>query len=72
MRTPLRRRLAPAILALGIAGGCIGASASTALAVSLKNIHIGASCSKSQLNKTVKIGGTTVTCKEVTLYEWKK
>jgi hypothetical protein len=72
MRSTVARRFGPTILALGIAASCIGFNASTALALSLKNLHIGASCSKSQVNKTVKIGSTNLTCKEVTLYEWQK
>jgi len=76
MNTPVRQRLAPAMLALGIAAGSIGLVAGTASASSSsskgKHEHSGSTCTKSELNQTIKVGSTTLTCKQITLYEWQK
>lgn len=71
MKKPVSNRWAPAILALGIASGSICLTAGTAFASSSKH-KVGSTCTKSELNETVKAGKTTLTCKEITLYEWQK
>jgi hypothetical protein len=71
MKKPAAKRLAPAILALGIASGSICVTAGTAFASSSKH-KVGSTCTKSEVNETVKAGKTTLTCKEITLYEWQK
>ena len=71
MKKPVAKRLVPAILALGIASGSLCLTAGTAFASSSKH-KIGSTCTKSEVNETVKAGKTTLTCKEITLYEWQK
>jgi hypothetical protein len=71
MKKATAKRLAPAILALGVASGSIGLTAGTAFASSTKH-KVGSTCTKSEVNETVKVGKTTLTCKQITLYEWQK
>ncbi len=71
MKKPVAKRLAPAILALGIASGSLCLTVGTALASSTKH-KIGSTCTKSEVNETVKVGQTKLTCKEIVLYEWRK
>jgi hypothetical protein len=75
MTRPITKRLAPAILAIGIAGGSLCLTAGHAFASSTKGSgshKIGSTCTKSEVNETVKVNKTTLTCKEVIRYEWQK
>ena len=73
MRTSTAKRLAPAILALGIAVSSVGLTTGTAFASSsTKHVKNGSTCTKSEVNETVTVGKTKLTCKEITLYEWQK
>ena len=72
MRTLATRRWVPAILATGIAVGSLGLTAGTAFASSsTKHVKSGSTCTKSEVNQTITVGKTKLTCKEITLYEWK-
>ncbi len=75
MKIPMAKRVAPAILALGVAVGGLGLSAGTAFASSSKStaVKVGASCSKADKGKTEKVGKTEVVCKDVKgKYKWEK
>ncbi len=74
MKFPVAKRLAPAILALCIAGGGISATAGTAFASSkAPAVKAGAACTEKQLNKTSKAGKEVLVCKKVgKKYEWEK
>lgn len=69
--------LAPAIVVLGVAGGSLGiaagpASASTTTTTAPVALKTGSTCTKSERNKTIKIGSTTLVCKQITVYRWQK
>ena len=77
------KRLAPAVLALGVAAGSLGLTAGTAFASThsaAKTAHattatakLGGTCTKSELNKTSKVGKTTLVCKKSgKSYKWAK
>jgi hypothetical protein len=77
----IRKRVAPAILALCIAGGSLGVTAGPAFASSHKSSHstavkVGAACNKNQSGKTVKVKNETLVCKETNKskkqYQWEK
>jgi hypothetical protein len=76
MKIPMAKRLAPAILALGVAAGGLGLSAGTAFAST--HLHsdaakAGAACTKKDVNKTTKEGSTVLVCKKVDgKYKWEK
>jgi hypothetical protein len=77
MKNSIAKRVAPAILALCIAGGSIAAAAGPAFASSSKShstaVKVGASCSKADVGKTVKAGKETLVCKkEGSSYKWEK
>jgi hypothetical protein len=74
MKIPMAKRVAPAILALGVAVGGLGLSAGTSFASTSKDaVKVGASCSKADKGKTEKAGKTEVVCKEVKgKYKWEK
>lgn len=76
MKIPMAQRVAPAILALGVAVGGLGLSAGTAFASTSSSktaVKVGASCSKSDKGKTEKVGKTEVVCKDVNgKYKWEK
>lgn len=72
MKFSITRRLAPAVLALGIAASGVGLTAGTAFASS-STMKAGASCSKSEKGKTEKVGKTELVCKDVKgKYKWEK
>ena len=67
------KRLAPAVLALGIAASGVGLTAGTAFASSKTAAKVGASCSKADKGKTEKAGKTELVCKDVKgKYKWEK
>jgi hypothetical protein len=70
----IAKRLAPAVLALGVAVGGVSLTAGTAFASSSKaNVKAGAACTKSEKGKTEKAGKTELVCKEVKgKYKWEK
>ncbi len=75
MKIPVAKRLAPAILALCIAGGGLGVAAGPAFASSSKStaVKVGASCSKADVGKTAKAGKETLVCKKTDgKYKWEK
>jgi hypothetical protein len=77
MKIPMAKRVAPAILALGVAVGGLGLSTGTAFASSSSTkstaVKVGASCSKADKGKTAKAGKTEVVCKDVKgKYKWEK
>jgi hypothetical protein len=81
MKRSIAKRVAPAILALCIAGGSIGAAAGPAFASSKSKSHstavkVGAACNKSEAGKTVKVKNETLVCKETNKskkqYQWEK
>jgi hypothetical protein len=76
MNNSLAKRFVPAVLALGIAVSSLGLTAGTAFASSssssTKHARSGSTCTKSEVNETVTVGKTKLTCKEITLYEWEK
>ena len=73
MKISAVRRFVPAVLALGIAVSSLGLTAGTAFASSsTKHVKDGSTCTKSEVNETVTVGKTKLTCKEITLYEWQK
>jgi hypothetical protein len=73
MKTSVAKRFVPAVLALGIAASSLGLVGGTAFASSSsKHPKIGSTCTKSEVNETVTVGKTKLTCKEITLYEWQK
>jgi hypothetical protein len=73
MRTSPAKRFVPAVLALGIAVSSLGLTAGTAFASSsTKHVKNGSTCTKSEVNETITVGKTKLTCKEITLYEWQK
>ena len=77
MTIPLAKRLAPAIVVLGIAGGSLGVAAgptsgSTTTTTAPVALKTGSTCTKSERNKTIKIGSTTLVCKQITVYRWQK
>jgi hypothetical protein len=74
MKIPMAKRVAPAILVLGVAIGGLGVSAGTAFASTSKAaVKVGASCPKADKGKTEKAGKTEVVCKEVKgKYKWEK
>lgn len=80
MKNLIAKRVAPAILALCIAGGSIAAAAGPAFASSSKShstaVKIGATCNKNQAGKTVKVKNETLVCKETNSkkkqYQWEK
>ena len=62
-------RPGPVVLAassLGLTTGTAFASSTT------KHVKNGSTCTKSEVNETVTVGKTKLTCKEITLYEWQK
>ncbi|HXZ83444.1 MAG TPA: hypothetical protein VED84_06855 [Acidimicrobiales bacterium] len=74
MKASLSKRLAAAVVALGLAGGVFGLTAGTALATTRPStIKAGAPCAKANLGKTKTVGKTTYVCKKVgTHYKWEK
>jgi hypothetical protein len=75
MKIPVAKRLAPAILALCIAGGSLGAAAGPAFASGSKSTaaKAGAACTKSEVGKTAKVGKETLVCKKSgSKYKWEK
>jgi hypothetical protein len=73
MNIPMAKRVAPAILTLGVAAGGLGLSAGTAFASPSTAVKVGASCSKSDKGKTEKVGKTELVCKDVNgKYKWEK
>ena len=73
MKTSPAKRFVPAVLALGIAASSLALTGGTALASSnTKHVKNGSTCTKSEVNETVTVGKTKLTCKEITLYEWQK
>jgi len=71
MKLPNAKRLAPAIVALAVAVGGLGLTGGTAFASSKPKA--GASCTKSEVNKTEKVGKTTLVCKKSgNSYKWEK
>lgn len=74
MRLALKGKLTPTIVAFVIAAGSVAAASGVASASgsSDKGKHLGSTCTKSELNETVKVGKTALTCKQITLYEWQK
>jgi hypothetical protein len=68
------KRVFSVILAIGIAGSSLSLAAGTAFASSSSSKHpkVGSTCTKSEVNQKVTVGKTTLTCKEITLYEWEK
>jgi hypothetical protein len=73
MKSSILRRLAPAVLALGIAASGVGLTAGTAFASSSTAVKVGASCSKADKGKTKKVGKTELECKDVNgKYKWEK
>jgi len=83
MKIRVAKRLAPAILALCIAGGGLGVTAGPAFAKSKttttmhssssSSAKAGAKCSKSEVGKTVKVGSETLVCKKSgSNYKWEK
>jgi hypothetical protein len=74
MKLPVAKRLAPAILALCIAGGGISATAGTAFAsTKAPAAKVGAACTKAEVGKTAKAGKEVLLCKKVgKKYEWQK
>jgi hypothetical protein len=77
MKPSILRRLAPALLALGIAASGVGLTAGTAFASSSSSkstaVKVGASCSKADKGKTKKVGKTELECKDVNgKYKWEK
>ena len=78
MKHSIAKRLAPAVLALCIAGGSIGAAAAPAFASSKHStaVKVGAACNKSEAGKTVKVKNETLVCKETNKskkqYQWEK
>jgi hypothetical protein len=71
---PITKRFAGAVLAIGIAASSLGLVAGTAFASSSSSKHpkVGSTCTKSEVNEKVTVGKATLTCKEITLYEWEK
>jgi hypothetical protein len=73
MKSSIIRRIAPAVLALGIAASGVGLTAGTAFASSSTAVKVGASCSKADKGKTKKVGKTELECKDVKgKYKWEK
>jgi hypothetical protein len=75
MKIPVAKRLAPAILALCIAGGSLGVAAGPAFASSSKSstMKAGATCTKKEVGKTEKAGKETLVCKKSgDKYKWEK
>jgi hypothetical protein len=73
MKFSIGRRLAPAVLALGIAASGVGLTAGTAFASSSTTAKVGASCTKAEKDKTEKVGKTELVCKDVKgKYKWEK
>jgi hypothetical protein len=75
MTFPVAKRYAGVLLAIGIAGSSLALSQEAAFASSSNNskhAEGGSTCTKSELNETVKGGNTTLTGKEITLYERQK
>jgi len=69
----IAKRLAPAVLALGVALGGVSLTAGTAFASSKTTAKVGASCTKSEKGKTAKAGKTELVCKDVKgKYKWEK
>ncbi len=66
------RRFATAVVTLGIAVGSFSLTTGIASASSSKHPKVGSTCTKSEVNETVTVGKTKLTCKEITLYEWQK
>jgi hypothetical protein len=74
MKISVTKRVVSAILAVGIAGTSLTLAGGTAFASSSSSKHpkVGSTCTKSEVNEKVTVGKTTLTCKEITLYEWQK
>jgi hypothetical protein len=73
MKFSIEKRLAPAVLALGIAASGVGLTAGTAFASSSTTAKVGASCTKAEKGKTEKVGKTELVCKDVKgKYKWEK
>ena len=79
MYVPFAKRLLPGILALGIAASGANLAAATASASSTTTsttkpvtttVKTGTTCTKH--HQTVKVGSTTLVCKQVKVWEWEK
>jgi hypothetical protein len=71
----IAKRLAPAALALGVAVGGLGVTATTAFASTqhANAAKAGAACTKKELNKTAKAGKEVLVCKKTDgKYKWEK
>ena len=64
MKFSVVKRLAPAVLALGIAVSGVGLTAGTAFASSSAAAKAGAACSKAEKGKTEKAGKAELVCKK--------
>ncbi len=65
------RPASPAVLAIGVAASSLGLTAGTAFAsISTKHVKSGSTRTKSEVNQTITVGKTKLTCQEITLYEW--
>ncbi len=79
MMMSVAKRLAPGILAIAVVGSGLGLGAGSAFGsttTTTTTTHsapvTGSTCSKAERNKTIKIGGTTLVCKQITVYRWQK
>jgi hypothetical protein len=71
----IAKRLAPAVLVLGVAAGGVSLTAGTAFASAqhANAAKAGAACTKKELNKTSKAGKEVLVCKKVDgKYKWEK